>query len=47
MLYYLFAAKNWGLSDLKALYEGRDAWTEIIRAFAALHRERLRQKYPW
>jgi hypothetical protein len=23
LLYYLFAAKNWGLQDLKVLYEGR------------------------
>jgi len=27
--------KNWGLSDLKALYEARDGWQEIIRAFFA------------
>lgn len=47
MLYYLFAAKSWGLQDLKALYEGRDGWIEIIREFAALYEERLRQKYAW
>lgn len=35
LLFYLFRVKNWGLSDLKALYESRDGWQEIIRAFLA------------
>lgn len=47
MLYYLFAAKNWGLRDLKALYKGRDGWTELIRAFAAYQAERRAQKHDW
>lgn len=47
MLYYLFAAKSWGLHDLKALYEGRDGWTEVIRAFAAFHAERRSQGLRW
>jgi len=46
-LYYLFAAKNWGLSDLKALYEGRDGWTEVIRAFAAEAAQRRRDGFAW
>lgn len=47
MLYYLFAAKNWGLHDLKALYEARDGWMEVIRAFAAFHAERRSQGLRW
>lgn len=47
LLYYLYAAKGWGLHDLKALYEGRDGWQKIIREFAAFQEEQRRQKYAW
>nr|WP_325212345.1 hypothetical protein [uncultured Oscillibacter sp.] len=47
LLYYLFAAKNWGLQDLKVLYEGRDGWTAVIRAFAAHQAERRSEGFRW
>lgn len=45
LLYYLFAAKGWGLRDLRALYEGRDGWVEVIQAFAAYQAERRGEGY--
>ena len=47
LLYYLFAAKGWGLRDLKALYEARDGWTEVIRVFAAYQAERRSDGFWW
>ena len=47
LLYYLFAAKCWGLHDLKALYVGRDGWTAVIRAFAAYQAERRSDHFAW
>lgn len=47
LLYYLFAAKGWGLRDLKALYEVRDGWTEVIRVFAAYQAERRSDGFWW
>lgn len=47
LLYYLFAAKGWGLRDLRALYEGRDGWVEVIQAFAAYQAERRGEGYKW
>lgn len=40
LLYRLFCLHHWGLADLKALYEGRDGWQVLIRAFAAHEAER-------
>ncbi len=47
LLYYLFAAKGWGLRDLRAFYEGRDGWMDIIRAFAAHQVERRGEGFKW
>lgn len=47
LLYYLFAAKSWGLHDLRTMYEGRDGWMEIIRVFAAHQTERKSKGFQW
>ena len=36
MLYYLFSAHNWGLADLRALWEGETGWPDLILALSSL-----------
>ncbi|WP_455581203.1 hypothetical protein [Dysosmobacter sp.] len=40
---YLFRVQHWGYRDLRALYECRDGWQELIRELAAYDAE-LRQQ---
>ena len=35
LLYYLFSAHHWGLSDLKALWEGETGWHDLIFALSS------------
>lgn len=35
MLYYLFSAHNWGLADLRALWEGETGWHDLILALSS------------
>ena len=35
LLYYLFSAHHWGLSDLKALWEGETGWHNLIFALSS------------
>jgi hypothetical protein len=42
-LYYLFAAHHWGLTDLKALWEGGAGWHDLIYALASYEAEQRAQ----
>ena len=45
LLYYLFSVHHWGLSDLKALWEGETGWHDLIFALSSYEveqRERMR-----
>ena len=35
LLYYLFSAHHWDLSDLKALWEGETGWHDLIFALSS------------
>ena len=35
LLYYLFSVHHWGLSDLKALWEGETGWHDLIFALSS------------
>lgn len=35
LLYYLFSAHNWGLADLRALWEGETGWHDLILAMSS------------
>ena len=35
LLYYLFSAHNWGLADLRALWEGETGWHDLILALSS------------
>jgi len=35
LLYHLYHVHHWGISDLRALYECKDGWQEIIMEFFA------------
>lgn len=35
LLYYLFFAHNWGLADLRALWEGETGWHDLILALSS------------
>lgn len=34
-MYYLFSSHNWGLSDLRALWEGDTGWHDLIMAMSS------------
>ena len=35
LLYYLFSVHHWGLSDLRALWEGETGWHDLIFALSS------------
>ena len=35
LLYYLFSAHNWGLRDLRDLWEGGTGWHDLILALSS------------
>ena len=35
LLYYLFSVHHWGLSDLKALWEGETGWHDLSFALSS------------
>ena len=35
LLYYLFSSHNWGLADLRALWEGETGWHDLILALSS------------
>lgn len=45
LLYVLFCVHHWPLSELRALYEGRDGWQALIRTFAAHELDRRKAGY--
>ena len=45
MLYYLFSAHNWGLADLRALWEGETGWHDLILALSS-YEVNLRKPAP-
>lgn len=34
-MYYLFSAHHWGLTDLRALWEGDTGWHDLILALSS------------
>ena len=35
LMYYLFSAHHWGLTDLRALWEGNTGWHDLILALSS------------
>lgn len=44
-MYYLFSAHHWGLTDLRALWEGDSGWHDLILAMSS-YEANLRKPAP-
>ena len=45
LLYYLFSVHHWGLSDLRALWEGETGWHDLIFALSSYEVERRAEAF--